>query len=105
MSVPFLYEGDEGPYVLTLSAIAPVDFSLVTDAELRVKRPDGVIVTWAAAISELTATSLKLSHQILTSESAYVGDHLVVARLIRSAGAPLRSDVRVLRIKNYFQKE
>lgn len=63
-----------------------LDLSTVSAASLAVSRPDRTETTWTAALSEQSATSLKLTHTFGSGETDQAGDYYIVPRLTVPGG-------------------
>lgn len=71
--------GDVAPkkYVLEITS-TEVDLTTVSAVAIRVRRPSGKVVTWAATPSNQTATTLRLTH-VLEEDDLVAGEHVFVA--------------------------
>lgn len=110
-----VYQGAQAPqaYVLDITpGDSGVDLSTVTDAEFQVLRPDGTEVTWAADMSNQTATTLTLTYEYVTpdpqanppvlSDLAQADRYVILAVLTIPSGV-VPCEPRALHVRGKFE--
>jgi hypothetical protein len=84
-----VYVGAVAPenYVLDLTpGTTGIDLTTVSAAILRVQDPEGNETTWAVVSSNITATTLTLTHDFIAGDIALSGPYVVYAELTIPAG-------------------
>lgn len=108
MSGPsIVYQGAKAPeaHVKNVTpGTSGVDLSTVTAATFSVEKPDGTIVSWAAARSAQTATTLTLTYTFASSglDVAIPGPYAIVVTLTIPAGT-VRCQPYLLTVRGQYE--
>lgn len=90
MSTNIVYQGAVAPEAFRLKVIqgaSGIDLTTVTAIVFKVRPPNGVLMTWAAAISSgATTTTLQAVHTFSAPDTAQLGRHVLVAHLTLASG-------------------
>lgn len=101
----FVYVGAVAPeaYVLDLTpGTTGVDLSTVSASLLRVQDPDGNETTWSVVASNITATTLTLTHDFISTDLDRPGLYVIYAELTVPAGT-VRSIPRSRLVRGRFE--
>lgn len=90
-------------YAFVCEAEEGVDLSVVTGAELKVRRNDKTTATWATSIHSQGASQLVLHHEIAPGDLTRTGPYEVYASLTMP-DLVLPSEVQVLEVESEFSR-
>ena len=105
----FFYADQLSPdaYVLDVTpGVNNLDLTTVASASFKVRRAaDDSEATWTATMSLQTATTLRLTYQLLAGDIDTVrGNYAIYARLILvTSGKPERTQTRIVQVKGKYE--
>jgi hypothetical protein len=104
----FVYQGMTAPNAYRLNVVpgtSALDLSTIASAVFKVRRrSDDSTATWAATLSNQTATTLTLTYVFLAGDIDLVGTYEIYALLtIVAAGGTVRTGTRTMVVKGTYE--
>lgn len=88
-------------YVTQAGALASFDFTTVTSASIRVKKPSGATQTWTGAISNQTTAGLTFTRTLQTGDLDEAGSYTGYLLMVVASGT-LRSEAEEFFVAEEF---